>query len=175
MQLTKMHEVCGIQEIHNEAQNSTTLGEIIPVAGNYALASGPTLDPKFERLKAKDSNNEGIRIELKGGKYNKRKQKAVIDFLCDESRTGNEDRDSANEVGERRRASDDETEEPADDNRSLRFISYGPDDDMDILRLDWYTKYACEDAPKGKDDDDTDDEGKAKSAGWGFFTWFIVM
>ncbi|KAL9620880.1 MAG: hypothetical protein Q9160_004662 [Pyrenula sp. 1 TL-2023] len=147
---------------------------IIPIAGNYATSSGRALDPKYERLKAKDSNHEGIRMELKGGKYNKRNQKAVIDFYCDESRTGNEDKDSAEEAVDRRRASDDETEEPADDNKSLHFISYGPDDETDILRLDWYTKYACEDAPKG-DDDDADDDRKPKSAGWGFFTWFIVM
>lgn len=46
-------------------------------------------------------------------------------------------------------------------------------DNMDVLRLTWHTKYACENAD---DINDGDDDGKSdSSAGWGFFTWFIVM
>ena len=56
---------------------------------------------------------------------------------------------------------------PAANETSLKFLKYGPDiadDTVDLLRLEWRTKYACEDAPK-----------ENVSTGWGFFTWFILM
>lgn len=167
--------MCGIEDVYNEAENSTVVNRVIPIAGNYATSSGRVLDPKYERLKATDADKEGIRMELFGGKYQTKNQKAVINFICDKDRTGNEDKDSTdNKEDERaKRASEDGSEEDEHNGKSLRFISYGADDDMDILRLDWYTKYACEGSQKGSDDDD--DDGGTKSGSWGFFTWFIVM
>jgi hypothetical protein len=49
----------------------------------------------------------------------------------------------------------------------LKFRGYESDTDVDILKLDWYTKYACE---SQKEEDDA-----AKSGQWGFFTWFLIM
>lgn len=172
-ELILLCKVCGIEATENEAENTTVVDRVIPIAGSYATTSGRALDPKFTRLKATDPNEEGIQMEIHGGKYAGRNQKAVVKFICDKDRTGNEDKDSTeHKIDERRRALDDDSETEGNNNSSLRFVSYGADDDMDILRLDWNTKYACEGNQKGTGDDSDDD---VKSAGWGFFTWFIVM
>jgi hypothetical protein len=62
---------------------------------------------------------------------------------------------------------------------ALLWNSYGSADGekVDVLRLTWHTKYACEDAYKNPDNDKGGDADKPKdvSSGWGFFTWFILM
>jgi len=126
------------------------------------------LDPQYTRLKTSsshaDSQLEGIRMELKGGKYVKKKQKAVIEFLCsrdDESAAEKRDDEEGDEEGK------DKSQEEVDDGQGgrLKFLSYEDVEDEDILRLQWKTKYACEDAK---------DVG-GKSGGWGFFSWFFFM
>jgi len=64
---------------------------------------------------------------------------------------------------------DDHDEEDVSKENSLTFVSYGPvegRENMEVLRLDWRTKYACE---------DFEDDADGKKGGWGFFTWFILM
>lgn len=56
---------------------------------------------------------------------------------------------------------------------ALIFDSYGPLSDssnIDVLRLTWYTKYACEGLP---DEEYPDNNGNNRH--WGFFTWFVIM
>jgi hypothetical protein len=54
--------------------------------------------------------------------------------------------------------------------RSLQLKSFGlVDDKYYILRLDWKTKYACENYLS---DNPSDSSG---SGHWGFFTWMIIM
>lgn len=119
-------------------------------------------------------------MELHGGKYNKKDQMAIIEFQCDLTRTGNEDltdgadkekRKTKKDVGAYADKDTDEGKDPGE--RSLQYVSYGSrDEDTDLLRLLWKTKYACEDY----EDDDSDDNGSSgKSSHWGFFTWFIIM
>jgi hypothetical protein len=135
------------------------------------------LDAKWERLKTSkssgDRGREGLRLEINGG-YNdkKRKQKAIVEFICDRTRVGNEylwDPADKNDDGkEKREGKEDETAPEDDKTPSLSFSEYDTKgDDFDILRLDWRTKYACEDAKQKKDAE--------KAARWGFFTWFIIM
>ncbi|KAI2632608.1 autophagy-related protein 27 [Hypomontagnella submonticulosa] len=53
---------------------------------------------------------------------------------------------------------------------SLIFDSYKPMDEgssVDVLRLTWYSKYACE-----KRDDEPDEQ---PSPHWGFFTWVVIL
>lgn len=53
---------------------------------------------------------------------------------------------------------------------ALIFDSYGPMADtanVDVLRLTWHTKYACEGLP--------DEEYPDNKQHWGFFTWFVIM
>jgi len=130
---------------------------VIPVAGNFDSTSGRSLDPKVSRLKASDSNSDGLQIEFSGGRYNEINQKAVIQLQCDKDRTGNE---------KKRRRDDEEEQGPEP---SLTYVSYGPvegKEKLEVLRLNWRTKYACEDYA---------DSDEAKKSGWGFFTWFVLM
>ncbi|KAK8025427.1 Autophagy-related protein 27 [Apiospora arundinis] len=58
---------------------------------------------------------------------------------------------------------------PAD--RALIFESYGAldsDKDVDVLRLTWKTKHACENSAENGGD-----ESPSKS--WGFFTWIVIL
>lgn len=132
---------------------------------------------------------------MHGGMYpfddrkNGRKQKAVVEFICAPERTGLEGEDGAGEEEEKEKEEDGEEnkrrktrrddeddgegKEKEDDGRSLRFISYGraeDDDDIDVLRLEWLTKHACD---GGAADDGGSEETKSRH--WGFFTWFIIV
>ncbi|KAK8077203.1 autophagy-related protein 27 [Apiospora saccharicola] len=56
------------------------------------------------------------------------------------------------------------------EDRALIFESYGAlesDKNIDVLRLTWKTKHACENAA------DNGDETPSKS--WGFFTWIVIL
>ena len=157
--------------------------EVLPIAGNYELNHGLPLDSKVQRIKDSSSNSdsdkEGVRVELSGGKSNNndkngKKQKAVIEFLCDPNNDGKdtelddrpEDPDNDGKSEKRKR---DEEKKPEE--KSLRFISYKDEkgdkgEEFGVLRLKWNTKYACEDAINLP---------KEPSAHWGFFTWLIIM
>ena len=155
-------------------QEHAQVDNIIPVAGNMQMSNGGSLDPKTTKLKDTDSELDGIQVELHGGFWGNKKQKAVINFECDKARTGNEGNEDATK--ERRsvvvRDKDDDTKEEPNPN-SLTFISYGSvegKENVDVLRLNWRTKYACEDMEEDDDDDQTEKKG-----GWGFFTWFVLM
>ncbi|KAI5287577.1 hypothetical protein KEM54_005889 [Ascosphaera aggregata] len=182
--------VCGVETtIYKDGHKDVT--GTIPIAGNYVSDSGNTLDPKVTRLKSMNAEREGLDIELHGGQYpfeskDGRRQKAVIQMICDSTRSGLEEsvEESSGELvsGNNRPVSRNDTinvreDKSGDDNGdkgapkkvpSLQFISYGPVDEMDVLRLDWISKYACEDYK------DKTDAG-SKSSSWGFFTWFIIM
>ena len=150
----------------------------IPIAGNYFLENGHSLDPTITRLKNIDSEREGVRIALHGGKhpFDDKKgvaQQAIIDFVCAPERDGLE-RQGSDKDEETDATNDDDanennnSNEKTNDASSLRFISYGHEEDLgsDVLRLEWLTKYACE----GFEDDE-----ESKSNSWGFFTWLIIL
>ena len=167
--------VCGITTTYNPTLDPVkpAIDQVIPVAGNYegSGGSGKSLDPHYERLKETDTSSDGLRMVLKGGSYAKKDQRAIIEFQCDEDRSGNE----GTEEKERRRDGEGDKNKDDDEKKgmpSLTFVSYGElDDKTDVLRLNWRTKYACEDHA---DRDDEGGEGGQK-AGWGVFTWFILM
>lgn len=166
---------------------SPVVSDVIGVAGEY-LGHGGKLDPKVTRLKTSDREVEGISVELHGGEFRKRKQKAVISFLCEKDWTGNEgvEEDKRRSLSPRDDGEDD-GEDDGDDNggngngdrfkqdpkNALQFVSYGEEGEgkerIDVLRLDWRTKYACEEVGDG------DDEEPTRKSGWGFFTWIILM
>lgn len=152
------------------------------------MGDGRGLEPVVTRLKGDKVNSEereGVVVEVHGGKYPNdkggRRQKGIVEFLCDRDVTGNEgfDEDETGSRMRRREAKDgDDDEEPKepelpdlDQGKNLEFVSYKREDEIDVLRLRWKTKYACEDAIDKKD---PDEEG-SKSKGWGFFTWFIIV
>lgn len=167
--------MCGVvrswNAVDDPEKKHVQVENVIPVAGNFESSTGKSLAPKVTRLKAQDSKSDGLQIELNGGYYNKRKQRAVVQLQCDKDRTGNEEKRKL------KRADEDEDEggdgegkgEEKPPNSSLSFVSYGPvegKEQIEVLRLDWKTKYACEDYA---------DSDEAKKTGWGFFTWFILM
>lgn len=187
--------VCAIEESYNPADNSHTITKVIPIAGEYATSHGRHLDPVLTRLKNSashsDSGREGVRVEFNGGSYpfeksKGLKEKAIIEFVCDPDRTGlehveNKTRtDSKDEKKEEKRAEggedkgkegDEDDETKPEDEPSLQFVSFNvegePDRQVQVLRLNWRTKYACE----GK----TEHAPSSKSNHWGFFTWFLIM
>lgn len=189
--------VCGIERIYNQADDSSTIERVIPIAGEFSTSHGRAMDPEVTRLRDSASNSdselEGLRAELHGGKWPEtssgKLQKAIIEFHCDPELTGNEgfEEDAEmmldiNSYGNlTRRAEDDEDDDEDDEvpelpdldkGKSLQFVSYKPDSDgVGVLRLNWKTKYACE----GAYDDPSTGGGSNKSAHWGFFTWFIIV
>lgn len=144
---------------------------MIPIAGDLKDGGGGNLDAQWTRLSTSpshaDSEKEGLRVELNGGVYNKRKQTAIIELICDKERTGLEGEIDPEDQYESR---DEDPAEGSPKAASLIFLKYGPttdDSDSDVLRLEWRTKYACE--------GQRDEEGGSRSSHWGFFTWFIIV
>jgi len=145
------------------------------------------MNAKWELLKNSKSNDdstkEGLLLQMNGGfkkteSKKPRPQKAIIEFLCDKSRTGlenlptpkdpyeegKEKREEGNKEGDDKEGEEDGNKEGEDDESpSLEFVRYETEGkDADILRLRWRTKHACEDAIPPVDR-------------WGFFTWFLIM
>jgi hypothetical protein len=152
-----MTAVCGIKTIWDEGKNETAeMAHWVAIAGDFGMSSGRPLDVTTTRLKTSSSNadtaREGVRLELLEGRdpfkrepgVTQRKQKAIVEMVCDRG----------------------EATEGADS--GLKYIRYEPEDvrseSWDVLRLEWRTKYACEDAA-----------GTAARKSWGFFTWVILM
>lgn len=186
--------MCGIKRLINTFENTTVFEDAIPIAGQYILHDGTGLDPQVTRLKtspsASDREKEGFRLQLNGKKHpdNKKlvKQKAVIEFLCQDKAEEREERNLLDVRREEKNAKakeddDDDggekedypaTGEVADDGHggTLRYIDYAVVDDTKVLSLEWRTKYACENSK-----DNPSNEKKNGSGHWGFFTWLIIM
>ncbi|KAJ5925918.1 hypothetical protein N7454_007428 [Penicillium verhagenii] len=139
------------------------------LAGLDHLGEG-VKDPEVTRLNEIDEELEGVRIKMAGGEYKdkadakKKTAAAVIDFQCDPSRSGLEGLANTEDEGaEKRRRDGEVVQEP-----SLQFKSMAPnDDDTYILRLNWRTRYACDNYEGGNSGD--------SSKHWGFFTWLIII
>ncbi|KAG6005935.1 type II membrane protein [Claviceps maximensis] len=204
--------VCAIQRL---IQGETDIVETVTaISGALENVGGSQFEYEATRLNGSDSNSdahkEGLRLVLKGGKHpldapvkERREQKAVVEFLCDEKDgtegewEDSEDKYSVDEEKLRRRDGKKEDEMKSNDdnnndnnkdrsfpehqlrkdNAALIWESYGPEQDADVLRLTWHTKYACEKRNGNNDDDDgkKGDGGGDASAHWGFFTWFVVV
>ncbi|KAI0124781.1 autophagy-related protein 27 [Xylariales sp. AK1849] len=196
--------VCAIERrVDKSDTKQDTFLEAIPIAGELKEFGGDHLDEQAINLSTSESNEDakkqGVRLIVKGGWHTvngqKRPQRAIIEFECDENREGTEGEwnpEDQYEPGDdpmRLRsvpdpllyASEDEggdgdqkpdvPEQLGDKNASLIFNSYGPldsDKDVDVLRLTWKTKYACE----NRADEPSADE---PSKHWGFFTWLVII
>ncbi|KAL0640157.1 type II membrane protein [Maublancomyces gigas] len=154
--------VCGIEQVSLNHGAPTIY--VIPIAGDI---DGRHTDEELKRLKTSDAvaGKEGLRLTLNGGLYDKVKQQAVVEFICDLDRTGLEGEKGEKETEKR----ETETETETETEKSLKFVSYDTDDkELHVLRLEWKTKYACEVVAS----DPPPDQG---SSSWGFFTWFIII
>lgn len=165
--------ICGIERTTSKIDNGTIIDAVRAIAGEIGDYGGSSkgLDPSWTLLSESESHSdagkEGIRLVLNGGKWpltgkDKKDQQAIIELVCDKDRTGLE-----GDIAPEDNGSLVEKEETPASNASLTFVSYpGSNVKIDILRLDWRTKYACEDS-KGETD--------ARKNHWGFFTWFILI
>jgi hypothetical protein len=172
--------VCGITELTNKNTDKTRIQKVVNIAGNYETNAGGRLDPRWSLLQDSDSHadrdKEGLRLEMHGGKHpfkgKGKPQMAIIEFICDKSRTGLEDggpyqmNNGTPPAAKRDDFDDDDDDDDDDSDRSLRFVSYGPQKKGMVLRLEWRTKWAC----VGMADD-----AEAGSNHWGFFTWFLII
>ena len=107
-----------------------------------------------------DRVKEGIRLQIGGGRYDGKDQKAIVEFLCNakkEEETLTVEDDGDHKYGD---AVDDEH------GGLIELLSWEDEEDAKVLRLEWRTQCACEDAKDG----DSSNSGQ-----WGFFTWFILM
>lgn len=183
-------QVCGIETDYNPAEDKEIIRAVKPIAGEFSTSHGRPMDPVFERLKGGkshgDSEREGLRVILNGGRYpfddrNGQSQEAIIEFVCDRDVTGNEGFEDKERRRVKRDDDDDDDNEDGegklpdlDKGQSLQFVSYkteGEDDDESgTLRLSWKTKYACEGAA-----DEPKEPKKGSKGSWGFFTWFLIM
>lgn len=172
--------------------------DIWAIAGEFIHnGRGGELNPKYTRLRNSgshaDADREGLRVELNGGDHAGVKQKAIVEFVCDQDKTGLEGLTGKAMADKTRREEEDgdgQDRKPLPDpneGKSLKFLNYRventggsgshEDEEMGVLRLEWMTKYACEKTKGGKnrEDDPVPGTPPSKTSGWGFFTWFIVM
>ena len=165
--------VCAIERLTNTVENTTMVSNTIPIAGEYSTSIGGHLDPLWERMKSSSSSadreKEGIRLQIGGGKdEDGKKQKAIIEFLCSPNHkyedpnvfTAEDEKEGDGEPGG----------EEVDDEHGgkIKILSWDDEDkSTKVLRLEWTTQYACEDAKDRQDGD--------SGRHWGFFTWFILM
>jgi hypothetical protein len=177
--LTDNQIVCAIKRTVTDG--SDVFDEAVPIAGELKEKGGGHMEQQWARLKTssshEDSTKEGLRVEMNGGfrkleSGKKRDQMAIIEFICDKSRTGLEnlyDPEDKYTDGKVKRAEDDGADDKEDPNSSsLQFLRYVEGEgEVDVLRLRWFTQYACEDSKGEQDKEQTDH--------WGFFTWFILM
>lgn len=174
--------ICALE--HTTSGETKLLERVIPIADLGKI------DPKPLRLSKSDSHDdkkkekEGLRLTMQGGSYDGHKQKAIIEFLCDQGLTGTEGEMSPPEGEEyedqpkdgrkiRREEEADDGEKVTDgpqqiskEGAALIFNSYETEGDKeDVLRLTWKTKFACE----------TQETAPPASGHWGFFTWFVII
>lgn len=172
--------VCAIRHTidpRKDAKEADEITHVIPIAGNLIEHGGKAFDWSAQRLRTSDvigdSEKEGVRLTLKGGMY-EREQRAVIELLCDKERTGLEGEwqpKTSKAGGASGESARDEVGFPEKQlmsaDTALVWEGYGhnADSDIDVLKLTWHTKYACE---NGVDPSDS-------SNSWGFFTWIVIL
>lgn len=164
-------EVCAIERLDNTLENVTTIIDTVPIAGEFSHSIGGALDPKWTRLKSSashaDKEKEGIRLEMHGGKDSDgQKQKAIVEFVCDNSASDDRRRDllvTEEESDPRNGEVGDKEGEEVDDEHGgkLKFISWDVEEGTKVLRLEWTTKYGCENVK--------DDKTRSNDGHWGKF------
>lgn len=195
-----MRVVCGIRRWRESGDDKV---QVFAIAGALEGVGGAQFDYEVARLNESDSNSdsdkEGLRLILKGGKHpldgpvgERREQKAIVEFLCDPSREGTEgewETDGQYAQADSAEGKDDGDKdggsgggEPGSekqrkkDNAALVWKSYKAEGTADVLRLTWHTKYACEKRDGDSDPDkDKDKDKDDASSHWGFFTWFVIV
>ncbi|KAK4175715.1 putative autophagy protein Atg27 [Triangularia setosa] len=197
--------VCAIKHKWDPKTDKATVDHFIPIVIGHGDKQA-TFEWEAKRLPSeepkdsKDSKDkgakkkEGLKITLKGGKYQGRQQQTVVEFRCSSLKGDEEEWESKKlvEYERAKRAAEDKKEDGEGDDLStperqlkkegaaLIWEGYKSDGEVDTLALTWYTKLVCDKAVPGGDKPDDEkgpeDGGKeGESAHWGFFTWFVVL
>ena len=100
------------------------------------------------------------------------KQKAIVELLCNREKSGWEPKPDPSASKLVRRDDDNEDDTPKENTGSaLQFKSYDEEDIKGelwkVLRLQWQSMYACEDASSSVP--------PSRGRHWGFFTWIFIM
>ena len=98
-----------------------------------------------------DKEKEGIRLEMHGGiDSDGQKQKAIVEFLCDISTSDERRRNLL--VFKNEEDDGDKKGEEIDDKHGgkLKLVSWDVEEGTKVLRLDWITKYGCENVKNDK-------------------------
>ncbi|KAI1337332.1 autophagy-related protein 27 [Xylariaceae sp. FL0016] len=203
---------CAIKRLIDlEKDGADIVDKVTPIAGELEIHGGGALDPILSPLSKADpdSGNQGLRVVLQGG-YSKtdsgakRKQQAVIDFVCDDKRDGTEGEYDPEDKYERSddplmaraaaanplafRAAEDGDNDDGDDETpakevqlgieqdpSLKFNSYGPLLDNSNVDSLHLTWYSKHVCNSEADDGSDPDSDKKPSSHWGFFTWLVIL
>ncbi|KAK3186608.1 type II membrane protein [Lecanicillium sp. MT-2017a] len=205
--------VCAIERLING--DTDNISEVVAIAGaleQYGDSRRAIRNPTRTR-RVCGSSSKGGKNPLDGPLKERTEQKAIIEFLCDEKKTGTEGEwESEDKYEKKKRADKEDDEDKLDDKKddkkdddkegddetddedkdgethsgmehqlkkddaALIWESYEKVKDAKVLHLTWHTKYACEkrDGDKDSDKDDPED-GEKVSAGWGFFTWLVIV
>ena len=179
---------------------------MIPIAGNLAEHGGKAFDFTATRLKSSDSvsdsKKEGVRLVMKGGVYEGREQKAVVEMVCDKERTGTEgewesedryDPDGGEKDKERRKREEDKKEEGGDKKEEEGGDKEKPNDEVgwserqlkkEGAALVWegYNRVEGSDTLQltwytkyACESSVPEKKPDDPSSHWGFFTWLVIM
>lgn len=125
-----------------------------------------------------DPTKEGTEGEWDSeDKYEKRDEKKEDEKKEDDKKEDDKDDDKKND--DKKDDKDSEKNEGEStiehqlkhENASLVWDGFAREKDADVLRLTWYTKYACE----KREDNGGGGGDESSSSHWGFFTWFVVV
>ena len=112
-----------------------------------------------------DKQKEGVRLEMNGGKDGDgQKEKAIVEFLCNPSSEDDRRREmlvAEDEDDDGTGDDEDKIGQEVDDGHGgkLKLVSWDVEEGTKVFRLDWTTKYGCEDVK---------DDGTGSSSGhWG--------
>jgi len=204
-------KVCAIKHLidpRRDPKDGDSIEAVIPIAGNLAEHGGKAFDFTATRLKSSDSvsdsKKEGVRIVMKGGVYEGREQKAVVELVCDKDRTGTEGEwesedkyDPDGEKEKERREEEKKKEEEDGDKKEGEGDNDGDkgkgDDEVgwterqlkkDNAALIWegYNRLDGSDTLQltwytkyACESSVPGDKPEDASSHWGFFTWMVIL
>ncbi|KAK1832772.1 autophagy-related protein 27 [Podospora conica] len=156
--------VCGIKHHWDPAAKKSEVEVVVPIAGGKKFAWEA-------KALGKEGEDAGFRLTLKGGVFEGREQRAVVEMRCNKTLSGLEGEVKGEEEYVKGKRDGGEPERQVGEGVALVWEGYKRDGEGDALFLTWHTKYACREAAPG-------DGGKPEvpgDAGWGFFTWMIIL
>ncbi|KAK0662948.1 putative autophagy protein Atg27 [Cercophora samala] len=192
--------VCAIKHKWDPKTDKATVDHFIPIvvgrgekqaSFEWEAKRLPSEEPKDGKEKGegdKKNKKEGLKVTLKGGKYQGRQQQTVVEFRCSGLKGDEEEWESKKLVEYERvkRAAVAEDKDEGDDlstperqlkkeGAALVWEGYKSDGEVDTLSLTWYTKFVCDKAVGDEPEKGKEPADGGESAHWGFFTWFVVL